>query len=138
MAPTIKISGPNRAVFSAPTVPVHCEYAMVLYLASHASQPLSFIGISKLSCHTCYTFLCAYNKMNPRKLYQVSGTHGKVYLPSVFGRFTAGKLHELDVKIRVCILTLLEKDLKAAWNQLSTGQCLSDSTAESGPSSEEN
>ena len=63
--------------------PVHWECALILHLVSRwglEKPPLSCIGVSKLSCFSCWELIRCIQECCQVK-YHVRGTHGKVYFP---------------------------------------------------------
>lgn len=62
---------------------VHCECALVVHLQDAKPAAFNYIGVSKLSCGACYSWLVAYNIAYPGNQYFTGGTHGKWYNPWV-------------------------------------------------------
>lgn len=64
---------------------VHCECALVAYLENPLHKlpgQFNYIGVSKLSCGACHSWLMAFNSTRHDDLkYYTAGTHGKWYHP---------------------------------------------------------
>lgn len=64
---------------------IHCECALVAYLEQPDNKlpgQFNYIGVSKLSCGACHSWLMAYNSTCRDELkYYTAGTHGKWYYP---------------------------------------------------------
>ncbi|ETW76746.1 hypothetical protein HETIRDRAFT_480888 [Heterobasidion irregulare TC 32-1] len=117
--------------YSCAEVYTHCECALVVYLQDHSEvNPIRFIGVSKLCCQVCFTFIRVY-KLKGRIRYQYAGTHGKIYLPYVFPELPDGNTPNLDAEVRNEILKILTEDFQEGWTQKHKGRQVSDSTAAS-------
>lgn len=81
---------PGRRVLSEYTkstskVPIiksatHCECALALHQLRSSPDSIPFLGCSKLSCFSCWSFLQSLNDAMGTK-FQTKGTHGNVYFP---------------------------------------------------------
>ncbi|RPA96124.1 hypothetical protein L873DRAFT_1845501 [Choiromyces venosus 120613-1] len=86
--------------------PVHCECGLIQYL--HTKQntvwgdvpPFRYIGVSKLSCSACRTWIEAFNELEGRQFY-TRGSHGKWYWPwgmpmveESLGKIMVGKISD--------------------------------------------
>lgn len=62
---------------------VHCECSILhfFHTLSLSPPPLSYIGVSKLSCAACMSVFSAWKKLFPMNLYTCRGSHGKWYFP---------------------------------------------------------
>ncbi|KAK2807607.1 hypothetical protein FQN51_000040 [Onygenales sp. PD_10] len=63
---------------------VHGELKVLEYFVTRPADsipPLSYIGVSKLSCLGCWTTINAWNKAHDAPRYVVRGTRGKWYFP---------------------------------------------------------
>ncbi|KAK2797495.1 hypothetical protein FQN50_009181 [Emmonsiellopsis sp. PD_5] len=63
---------------------VHSELKLLEHFVTRPADsipPLSYIGVSKLSCLGCWTAINAWNKTRDAPRYAVRGTHGKWYFP---------------------------------------------------------
>ncbi|ETW76741.1 hypothetical protein HETIRDRAFT_328145 [Heterobasidion irregulare TC 32-1] len=127
------VSGHGQNTFTFARVFIHCECALAVYIDDHpGAKPFRFIGVSKLCCHGCYTFLRAYNK-NVGSPFEFKGTHGKVYLPYVFPKIPSRSTLVSNAAIRRDMLKILKDDFHVAWTQPRRGRRYSDSTAASPP-----
>lgn len=63
---------------------VHSEMKILDHFLTRPAgsvPPLSYIGVSKLSCLGCWTTINAWNSAHDAPKYRVRGTHGKWYFP---------------------------------------------------------
>lgn len=62
---------------------VHCECTLIAALGGpdmKLNWPVRYIGVSKLSCSSCYHWIQAYNDIHPdEQKFYTRGTHGKWY-----------------------------------------------------------
>ncbi|KAK2794368.1 hypothetical protein FQN52_008727 [Onygenales sp. PD_12] len=84
---------------------VHCEVKIILLIeklkadSPHLAEAYTYVGVSKLSCHGCHTFIQAYNFAHGTR-FMTRGTHSKSYYPWQFPRnfpkhqFTATYMYE--------------------------------------------
>lgn len=66
---------------SLPSPVVHCECALIAYLNENPHTedwPVRYIGVSKLSCAACYSWIQAFNDSHVAQ-YQTRGCHGRWY-----------------------------------------------------------
>lgn len=61
---------------------VHCECGLIAYLNEQkhlqGQRPLTYIGVSKLSCAACYAWIRAFNATHTNE-YHTQGSHGRWY-----------------------------------------------------------
>lgn len=112
---------------------VHCEVKLLVSIERHErAQPgtpkaFTYIGVSKLSCHGCDSFIRAFNTVH-RTSWVTKGAHGKSYYPWMF---PPGTPAEEPVRTRTYA------NLAFAWAKSYTGyrqqhiSLVPDSTAES-------
>lgn len=112
---------------------VHCEVKLLVSIERHErAQPgipkaFTYIGVSKLSCHGCDSFIRAFNTVH-RTSWVTKGAHRKSYYPWMF---PPGTPAEEPVRIRTYT------NLAFAWAKSYTGyrqqhiSLVPDSTAES-------
>jgi hypothetical protein len=68
---------------------VHCETKLLvdIFESEHNNQQLAkaytYLGVSKLSCHGCYSFISAFNDVHDTN-FMTKGTHQKSYYPWLF------------------------------------------------------
>ncbi|KAG0126361.1 hypothetical protein HOY82DRAFT_628380, partial [Tuber indicum] len=80
----VKLS--QRFRFENYECPVHCECALIQYLQVNQHNEwdnisaFSYIGVSKLRCSACRTWIEAFNKQGGPQFY-TRGSHGKWYWP---------------------------------------------------------
>jgi hypothetical protein len=63
-------------------VGIHCECLLALHFVNrsrHEPPPLQYLGVSKLSCLCCWTFLKILREHGSS--FHTKGTHSKVYFP---------------------------------------------------------
>ncbi|KAG0128510.1 hypothetical protein HOY82DRAFT_541242 [Tuber indicum] len=83
-AHAVKLS--QRFRFENYECPVHCECALIQYLQVNQHNDwdnisaFSYIGVSKLSCSACRTWIEAFNQQGGPQFY-TRGSHGKWYWP---------------------------------------------------------
>ncbi|KAG0128493.1 hypothetical protein HOY82DRAFT_24952 [Tuber indicum] len=83
-ANAVKLS--QRFRFENYECPVHCECALIQYLQVNQHNDwdnisaFSYIGVSKLSCSACRTWIEAFNQQGGPQFY-TRGSHGKWYWP---------------------------------------------------------
>jgi hypothetical protein len=67
---------------------VHCEVKLLVSIEKHQTTPgspkaFTYIGVSKLSCHGCDSFIRAFNAVHDTS-WVTKGAHGKSYYPWMF------------------------------------------------------
>lgn len=115
---------------------VHCEVKLLVSIARYEKaipgfpKAFTYIGVSKLSCHGCDSFIRAFNLVH-KTSWVTKGCHGKSYYPWMF---PPGTPQEDPVRIRTYAI------LAFAWAKSYTGyrqehvSLDADSTAQSAPS----
>lgn len=79
--PKCLISVDGNKPTAVPGGTVHCECALISNLNAQMLQdphPVNYIGVSKLSCAACSSWIQAYNETAHVKFYTM-GTHGRWY-----------------------------------------------------------
>jgi hypothetical protein len=67
---------------------VHCEVKLLVSIEKHQTTPgspkaFTYIGVSKLSCHGCDSFIRAFNAVH-HTFWVTKGAHGKSCYPWMF------------------------------------------------------
>ncbi|EGC44027.1 hypothetical protein HCEG_03242 [Histoplasma capsulatum var. duboisii H88] len=62
---------------------VHCECNLLKYFVNvdFKPRPVSYIGVSKLSCAACAAVFAAWNDLHHNYQFKIRGSHGKWYSP---------------------------------------------------------
>lgn len=82
---------------------VHCECTLIANLGGPGMKknwPVRYIGVSKLSCSACYSWIQAYNNQHQhQQRFFTAGTHGKWYaqwtIPAASAYRTEGMFTEM-------------------------------------------
>lgn len=96
---------------------VHCEVALIAWYnpdqpPSPGNKPYAYIGVSKLSCAPCYSWIRAFNATRSSN-YQTSGTHGRWYSKWAMPHAASVQTHQFQNKLNEIVGTQYRAHCKA-------------------------